>query len=59
MGRRVVRQTRHKVPTDRKWKRTRQGAVAICTDSSTGIRGVRTARCKVAVNADIAYRTAL
>jgi len=36
--RRVVRQTRHSFPTDRKWKRIRQGAV---------IRGVRSARCKV------------
>ena len=42
MWRRVVRQARHRVPTDRHW------AVAICIDSSAGIRGVRSARCKVA-----------
>ena len=39
--RRIVRQTRHKIPTDRNWKRTRYGAGAICIDSSTGIRGVK------------------
>jgi len=33
----VVRQTRHKIPTDRNWKRTRYGAVTICIDPSTGL----------------------
>ena len=57
--RRVVGQTRHKIPTDRNWYRTRYGAVAICIDSSAGIRGVRSARCKVTRNTDLAYITAL
>jgi len=50
--RRVVWQTRHKIQIDRKWKRTMLGAVA-------GIRGVRSARCKVTLNTDLSYRTAL
>ena len=41
---------RYSIPTDRKWKRIRQGAV---------IRGVHSARCKGTLNTDLAYRTAL
>jgi len=33
--------------------------VAICIDSSAGIIGVRSAGCKVTLNTDLAYRTAL
>ena len=59
--RRVVRKTRHEIPTDRNWKRTRQGAMAVCIASSAGVRGVRvrSARCKATLNTDIAYWTAL
>jgi hypothetical protein len=39
LWRRVDRQARHKIPIDHNWKRTRYGAVAICIDSSAGIRG--------------------
>jgi len=59
--RRVVRQTRHRILTDRNWKRTRLGgggAGAICIDSSAGFRGVRSTRCKVTLNT-VAYITAL
>jgi len=33
--------------------------VAICIDSSAGIRGVCSARCKLTINTDVAYKTAL
>jgi len=33
--------------------------VAVCIDSSAGIRGVSSARCRVTLNTDLAYRTAL
>ena len=36
-----------------------RGAVAICIDSSAGIRGVRSARCKETLNTYLAYSTAL
>ena len=35
------------------------GLWKIGIDSSAGIRGVRSARCKVTINTDLAYRTAL
>ena len=33
--------------------------MAICIDSSVGIRGVRSAKCKVTLSRDLAYRIAL
>ena len=33
--------------------------MAIGIDSSAGIKGVRSARCEVTLNTDLAYRTAL
>ena len=55
----VVQQTRHKIPKDRNWKRTRYGAAAIRIDSLAGMRGLCSARRKGTLNTDVTYRTAL
>jgi hypothetical protein len=59
--RRLVRQKRRKITEGRNWKMTRYGAVAVCIESSAGIRSALSARCKVTVtlNTDLAYTTAL
>jgi hypothetical protein len=48
--RRVVWQTRHKIQQTA----TKRGAVAIGIDSSAGIRIVRSARCEVTANTNLA-----